>query len=93
VNWYKLEEVRETLRDDFGCDRAPSGVGATGNLEVWQRVRDDQTHRAFLNYENLEFLVPEDAMLAAVEALQIPVKGFMAALKAKGGLYLGPDPE
>ena len=80
MNWYKLDIVR-TVR------------GHGGGLEVWQRVIGGETHRTFLNYENQELLVPEDALLATAEALQLPAREFLAAVKRRGGAYLGLSPE
>ena len=47
----------------------------------------------FLNYESSELLVPEEALLAAAESLDIQPPGdLLRRVRARGGLWTGPSP-
>lgn len=94
MNWYRLEAVRDALRLDYGAQLAPSVIGKRPrNLEVWRRTIEGHTFVAFLNYEGDEFLVPEEALLAAADGLSIerPLE-LLASVRARGGLWTGPNP-
>jgi hypothetical protein len=74
VNWYRLEIVRDTLRLDYGAALAPSGVGRS-NLEVWQRTVAGHLLVAFVRYEGQEFLVNEEVLLSAADAMRVSPPG------------------
>lgn len=90
MNWYKLDVVRTVLATRFDAETA-SVVGAS-NTEVWQRKLEGETHRAFLDWEPNEYLVPEESLMAAEEALAIPPGQLIEAARGRGGLWLGPSP-
>jgi hypothetical protein len=94
VNWYKLDAVRAVLRLDYAAELAPGVVRPNQpHLEVWRRTVGEEVFTTFLNYESDEFLVPEEQLLSAAESLSIkPVRAFMERVKARGGLWLGPNP-
>ena len=92
MNWYKLEAVRQTLSEDHSATLTPGVHVPGGNLEVWERVVSGHTYVAFLNYENDELLVPEESLVAAAVALKIGPREFVAGIKVRGGLWLGPSP-
>ena len=56
------------------------------------RVVAGHTYVAFLNYESDELLVPEESLVAAAAALEIGPPEFLAGIKVRGGLWLGPSP-
>ena len=92
MNWYKLEAISDALRLDYQAELAPT-VAGTPNVEVWKRSVDGEDYWAFLNYENQEFMCPEDSLVAAEEALCIRPPGeLLANVKARGGLWMGPSP-
>jgi hypothetical protein len=90
VNWYKLDVVRSVLASRFSAETA-SVVGAS-NMEVWERKEAGEIYRAFLDWEPKEYLVPEESLIAAEEALAIPPGRLIEAVKSRGGLWLGPSP-
>ncbi|MHC4974234.1 MAG: hypothetical protein ACYTG3_18085 [Planctomycetota bacterium] len=90
MNWYKLDVVRTVLTSRFDAETA-SVVGAS-NEEVWERRVDGNTYGAFLNWEHEEYLVPEESLVAAEEALAIPPGQLIEAVKSQSGLWLGPSP-
>lgn len=90
MNWYKLDVVRTVLATRFDAETA-SVVGVS-NTEVWERTLAGEIYRAFLNWEPKEYLVPEESLMAAEEALAIPPGQLIEAAKAQGGLWLGPSP-
>ncbi len=94
MNWYRLEAVRDALRLDHGAELAPGLIRRRGpHVEVWRRTVGEQVFTTLLSYESEEFLVPEESLLAAVESLGIrPARGFLENVKARGGLWTGPNP-
>ena len=92
MNWYKLEAIREALREDHAAEVLPGAHGPTGSLEVWKRTIADQAYVAFLNYESDELLVPEDSLTAAATALGISPEELLHGVKSRSGLWLGPSP-
>lgn len=91
MNWYKLDVVRDVLRRDYGAYVPPSAIGRP-NVEVWARKVGGHTYATALSYKNVELLVSEDALLEAAEALNLSVRAFLDAVKARGGLWTGPSP-
>lgn len=90
MNWYKLEVVRAVLADRF--DAQTASVVGTSNMEVWERTMAGETYHAFLIWEQKEYLVPEESLVAAEESLAVPPGKLVEAVKNEGGLWLGPSP-
>ncbi|MHC4163660.1 MAG: hypothetical protein ACYSUM_16150 [Planctomycetota bacterium] len=90
MNWYKLDAVRAVLAGRFNAETA--SVVGTSNMEVWEREMAGNTYRAFLNWEHKEYLVPEESLMAAEEALAIPPGHLVEAVRRQSGLWLGPSP-
>jgi len=90
VSCYKLEVVKRILRVRYGAEQV--SVGARPRTEVWRRVLAGHDHRVYLTWEHDEEIVPEMELRCAAEGLAIDAESLIDAVRAAGGLWLGPSP-
>jgi len=90
VNYFKLETVKEILRARFGAEQL--SAGPRPRVEVWRRVAKGHDHRVFLRWEHGEEILSEKELRHAAQGLAIMPEPLLEAVKARGGLWLGPSP-
>ena len=90
MSCYKLELVKQVLRVRYGAEQV--SVGARPRTEVWRRVVAGHDHRVYLTWEHGEEVVPEIDVRYAAEGLAIDADSLIEAIRAIGGLWLGPTP-
>ena len=86
MNYYKLEAVQETLRQDYEAQIL--SVAAEPCVEVWQRSSKGHVYQTFLAWEHEEMLLTEEEVVAAAEALYIQPGEFIQRIRHRGGLWL-----
>lgn len=90
MNYYKLEVVKEVLRSRFAAEQA--SAGPRPRTEAWRRVVGGHDNRVFLRWEHGEEIVSERELRYAARGLGIVAESLLEAVKAVGGLWLGPSP-
>jgi len=90
VNYYKLDAVRRVLEGEYGAAR--KSFSARPCVEVWTRIDQGHTYRAALAWENREWVLTEEEIVAVAEALELAPGKVLVSIQRQGGLYLGPSP-
>jgi len=90
VSYYKLEVVKEVLRTRYAAEQA--SAGPRPRTEAWRRVVGGHDYRVSLAWEHGEEIVSERELRHAARGLAIVAESLIDAVKAAGGLWLGPSP-
>jgi hypothetical protein len=90
VNYYKLEVVKQVLRSAYAASQV--SAGPRPRTETWRRVVEGHDYRVFLAWEHGEEIISEKELRHAALALAIAAGSLVDAVKAGGGLWLGPPP-
>ncbi len=90
MNYFKLEVVKDVLRTRYAAEQI--SVGPRPRTEVWRRVVGEHDHRVHLAWEHAEEIVSEWELRHAAGGLGIAAPSLIEAVKAAGGLWLGPSP-
>ncbi|HEX5136515.1 MAG TPA: hypothetical protein VFY93_06065 [Planctomycetota bacterium] len=90
MNYYKIEVVKEVLRSEYAADHV--SAGPRPRTETWRRVAEGHDYRVFLAWEHGEEIVSERELRHAARGLAIAAEPLVDAVKARGGLWLGPSP-